>query len=76
MGRYHRGREWGDVRMQTEQNPRAEFQRPTTVVLVDDERLIRGAMPNISSCGLDSSARPPTARTRSSSCSPCAPMSC
>ena len=30
--------------VQTEESPRAEFHRPTTVVLVDDEQLIRGAI--------------------------------
>ena len=30
--------------MQTEDSPRAELQPPTTVVLVDDEQLIRGAI--------------------------------
>ena len=30
--------------MLTEESPRAEFQRPVTVVLVDDEQLIRGAI--------------------------------
>ena len=40
--------------MQTEQSPRAEFPRPTTVVLVDDEQLIRGAIAQaLSSSGLE-----------------------
>ena len=40
--------------MQTEQSPGAEFQRPTTVVLVDDEQLIRGAIAQaLSSSGLE-----------------------
>jgi DNA-binding NarL/FixJ family response regulator len=40
--------------MQTEESTRAEFQRPTTVVLVDDEQLIRGAIAQaLSSSGLE-----------------------
>jgi DNA-binding NarL/FixJ family response regulator len=40
--------------MQTEQSPRAEFQRPITVVLVDDEQLIRAAIAQaLSSSGLE-----------------------
>ena len=40
--------------MQAEQCPRAEFQRPVTVVLVDDEQLIRGAIAQaLSSSGLE-----------------------
>jgi chemotaxis response regulator CheB len=40
--------------MQTEQSPRAEFRRPITVVLVDDEQLIRGAIAQaLSSSGLE-----------------------
>ena len=40
--------------MQTGASPRAEFQRPTTVVLVDDEQLIRGAIAQaLSSSGLE-----------------------
>ncbi len=40
--------------MQTGESPRAEFQRPTTVVLVDDEQLIRAAIAHaLSSSGLE-----------------------
>ena len=40
--------------MQAEQSPRAQFQRPVTVVLVDDEHLIRGAIAQaLSSSGLE-----------------------
>ena len=40
--------------MQTEDSPRAELQPPTTVVLVDDEQLIRGALAQaLSSGGLE-----------------------
>ena len=40
--------------MHTAQSPRAEFQRPITVVLVDDEQLIRGAIAQaLSSSGLE-----------------------
>ena len=40
--------------MQTEDSPRAELQPPTTVVLVDDEQLIRGAIAQaLSSGGLE-----------------------
>ena len=40
--------------LQTEHSPRAEFQRPVTVVLVDDEQLIRGAIAQaLSSSGLE-----------------------
>src|SRR3984957_610927 len=40
--------------MQAEQSPRAEFQRPVTVVLVDDEQLIRGAIAQaLASSGLE-----------------------
>jgi DNA-binding NarL/FixJ family response regulator len=42
------------VPIQTEPSPRVEFQRPTTVVLVDDEQLIRGAIAQaLSSRGLE-----------------------
>ena len=40
--------------MQSEETPHAEFQRPTTVVLVDDEQLIRGAIAQaLSSSGVE-----------------------
>jgi DNA-binding NarL/FixJ family response regulator len=40
--------------MQTEQRPGTEFQRPITVVVVDDEQLIRGAIAQaLSSSGLE-----------------------
>ncbi|MGA2930307.1 MAG: response regulator transcription factor [Solirubrobacteraceae bacterium] len=40
--------------MQTEQSPRAEIQRPITVVSVDDEQLIRGAIAQaLSTSGLE-----------------------
>jgi DNA-binding NarL/FixJ family response regulator len=40
--------------MQSEESPHAEFQRPITVVLVDDEQLIRGALAQaLSSSGLE-----------------------
>ena len=40
--------------MQAGDSPRAEFQRPTTVVLVDDEQLIRGAIAHaLSASGLE-----------------------
>ena len=42
------------MRMQTEQIPSWELQRPVTVVLVDDEPLIRGAIAQaLSSSGLE-----------------------
>src|ERR1700733_4288690 len=42
------------VRMQAKQSPRAEFQQPVTVVLVDDEQLIRGAIAQaLTSSGLE-----------------------
>ena len=40
--------------MQAKQSPRAEFQQPVTVVLVDDEQLIRGAIAQaLTSSGLE-----------------------
>ncbi len=40
--------------MQPEERPHAEFERPTTVVLVDDEQLIRGAIAQaLTSSGLE-----------------------
>ena len=40
--------------MPTEESPRVEFQRPVTVVLVDDKQLIRGAIAQaLSSSGLE-----------------------
>ena len=54
MGRSDYKTRIGGVRTQAKQSPHAMFQRPTTVVLVDDEQLIRGAIAQaLSSSGLE-----------------------
>jgi DNA-binding NarL/FixJ family response regulator len=54
VGKFLEDRNLGGVRMQAAESSRAEFQRPTTVVLVDDEPLIRVAIAGaLSSGGLE-----------------------